>query len=383
LDRSDGSLERRRSPRLFWAPCDVCWSMHNLVEPECLVRHFIAHPPREVFARVGEHGAPLFSMRFDLLTSADAATRARLERLPLFRKWRRWLRLSTCFVGTTVSEYVLAPADLPASAFAERVLCAHGPHHRLVIIKDIPTQSPLLPPAANRYADELVEACRERGCAVLAGQALAYVPIDFASVDQYLQRLSAARRKDLRRKLRSRAILDIEIVPTGSAPLADPQTLADLYALYLNVYQQSTAHFDLLTPEFFVALFGDASARGVVFLYRRAGEMIGFNLCFVHGDMLVDKYIGFRYPEAHDSHLYFVSWFQNLEYALAHGLSFYVAGWTDPEIKRALGARFTWTRHAVYARNPLLRAVLRRAGRHFESDRTWHRNINDGTARHS
>ncbi len=354
--------------------------MQNLVEPESLVRHFVAHPPRDVSARMAEHGAPVFSMQFDLLTTADATTRRRLERLPLFRQWRPWLRLRTCFVGTTVSEYVPAPPGVPAPDFVQQVLETHGPHYPLVVIKDIPWQSPLLAPAANRYAESLVEACRERDFAVLAGQALAYVPIDFASVERYLQRLSAARRKDLRRKLRSRAALDVEVIPTGSAWLLDPQALAELYSLYLNVYEQSETHFDLLTPDFFAALLGDPSAGGVLFLYRRAGNLIGFNLCFVHGDTLVDKYIGFRYPEARDSHLYFISWFQNLEYALACNLKFYVAGWTDPEVKRALGARFTWTRHAVHARNPLLRALLRRAGHHFESDRTWHRDTCDEPA---
>jgi len=48
-----------------------------------------------------------------------------------------------------------------------------------------------------------------------------------------------------------------------------------------------------------------------------------------------------------------------------------VAGWTDPEVKSFLGARMTFTRHAVYARNSLLRALLRRLGGHFESDRSW------------
>ncbi len=48
-----------------------------------------------------------------------------------------------------------------------------------------------------------------------------------------------------------------------------------------------------------------------------------------------------------------------------------MAGWTDPEVKSFLGASMTFTRHAVYARNPLLRALLRRLGSHFESDRHW------------
>ena len=66
-----------------------------------------------------------------------------------------------------------------------------------------------------------------------------------------------------------------------------------------------------------------------------------------------------------------MSWFHNLEYALAHGFRYYVAGWTDPEIKRELGARFTFTEHAVYVRNPVLRTLLRPFKRLFEADRRW------------
>jgi len=95
---------------------------------------------------------------------------------------------------------------------------------------------------------------------------------------------------------------------------------------------------------------------------------VGWNLCFVHGGKLIDKYIGFAYPQARQHNLYFVSWMVNLEYAVAHGLQFYVAGWTDPEVKAQLGARFTFTRHAVYIRNPLLRALGRRCAHWFESD---------------
>jgi predicted N-acyltransferase len=140
----------------------------------------------------------------------------------------------------------------------------------------------------------------------------------------------------------------------------------------MNVYEQSTVHFDCLSAEFFAAVLGDASCGGVLFLYRHAGALIGFNLCFEHDNMLVDKYVGFRYPQARDFNLYFVSWFRNLEYARARGLQWYVAGWTDPQVKQQLGARFTWTRHAVYVRNPLLRAVLRSQRRRFEADREWH-----------
>lgn len=99
--------------------------------------------------------------------------------------------------------------------------------------------------------------------------------------------------------------------------------------------------------------------------------MIGWNLCFVVGEALVDKYVGFAYPAAREHNLYFVSWMHNLEYARQHELCCYVAGWTDPQIKAYLGARFTFTRHAVRPRNRVLRAILRRLSGHFESDRAW------------
>ena len=69
--------------------------------------------------------------------------------------------------------------------------------------------------------------------------------------------------------------------------------------------------------------------------------------------------------------LYFVSWINNLEYAQRNGLKTYIAGWTDPQVKLELGARFTFTRHAVYVRNPILRAILRVISTQFESDRSW------------
>ncbi|MDE2281129.1 MAG: GNAT family N-acetyltransferase, partial [Xanthomonadaceae bacterium] len=104
---------------------------------------------------------------------------------------------------------------------------------------------------------------------------------------------------------------------------------------------------------------------------RHAGRLIGWNLCYEHDGKLIDKYIGFAYPEAREHNLYFVSWMHNLGYAREQRLTHYVAGWTDPEVKSFLGASMTFTRHAVYARNPLLRVLLRKLGRHFESDRSW------------
>ena len=350
----------------------------NLLEPESLVQRFLAHPPEAFDAFVSPEGAPAFTTRFDLLTTADDVVRRRIMALPLYRRWRRLLRPRTCFIGTTVSEYALFPRDFAPALLVPALKNRYAEDYPFFIIKDVPHGSPLLDAESNVHAREVAEACKAAGFALLQGQALAYVPIDFGSVEAYISRLSSGRRKDIRRKLRAREALAIEAVPCGSDCFRSPGVLDEYYALYLNVFRKSEMHFDLLSAEFFRDLLQDASSGGVVFEYRHGGWLIGYNICFVTADMLIDKYVGFQYPNARELNLYFVSWFHNLAYALERGLKFYVAGWTDPEIKSYLGARFTFTRHAVYVRNGLLRAVLRRLTGYFERDRVWRESHPDG-----
>ncbi|MBO9664980.1 peptidogalycan biosysnthesis protein [Dokdonella sp.] len=344
-------------------------SYHNLLEPPALVGHFLAHPPLDFRALTLPSGTPAFVARFDLLTTADDDLRRRVSALPLYRWWSRLLRPRTCFVGTTVSEYALLPRGADADALVREWRTAPAARQPFLIVKDLPQESPLLDQASNAAARAVARACEQAGFVLLEGQALAWVPIDFESTEDYLTRLSSSRRKDIRRKLRARAELEISEIPTGDAYFADAAVREEFYARYLDVYAQSEIHFDQLSREFFDALLQDASCGGIVFVYRHRGELIGWNLCFVVGDALVDKYVGFRYPQAREQNLYFVSWMHNLDYALRRDLCCYVAGWTDPAIKSYLGARFTFTRHAVRPRSRVLRAVLQRIAGRFESDR--------------
>jgi predicted N-acyltransferase len=273
----------------------------------------------------------------------------------------------TCFVGTTVSEYALLPQAITPEQFVSELLATVAPSFPFLIIKDIPIEGTLVGEEALGYARRLTDECKKMGFVLLEGQSLAYVPIDFTSVDEFLSRRSHTRRRNLRRKLKSRASLTIESITSGDARVHDEMFLAELYALYLNVYRQSEIHFDLLTASFFRAVLQDADTNSVIFAYRLDGNLIGYNLCVCENGVLLDKYIGFVYPQARDHNIYAVSWFHNLEYALANGLRYYVAGWTDPEVKRELGATFTLTQQAVYVRNPVLRTLLRLFRRLFET----------------
>jgi len=338
------------------------------LEPDQLLDQFLAHPPLGFEAGRGAGGLPTFVAPYDLLTTLDDAVRRRVLRLPGYRLWGRWLRWRTRFIGATVTEFMPLPAGVPADRLVTEVFAAWRRECALLVVKDLAGATPLLAAAESARAEAFAQACVAQGCVLLEGMALAWVPIDFASTDDYLARLSRSRRKNIRRKLRARATLHVECVSTGDALFADSVVLAEFYALYRQVYAQSEIHFDLLSEAFFTAVLCDAGVGGVVFIYRVDGQLIGWNLCYVYRGMLVDKYIGLAYPQAHEYNLYVVSWMENLEYARRHGLSHYVAGWTDTEIKRQLGARFSTTRHAVYVRNPLLRFAFRRCAHLFEAE---------------
>jgi predicted N-acyltransferase len=341
------------------------------LEPSALLRHFSENPPEGFDSFVNTDGCHGFYAPFDLLTTADDGFVASINALPGNRWLRKLLTLRTCFFGTTVSEYCPLPGGVAPKDMLQTMMKTWNAQTMLMIVKDVVDQSPLLSAEANQYARDFVADCFQKGFILVEGQALAYVPIDFASEDEYLSRLSSGRRRDIRRKLRARENLRVEVLKTGCEALHGQTLLDELYAQYQEVYAQSEIHFDRLSAEFFRSVLQDATLNGRLFMYFNGERLIGYNLCFVHQGMLIDKYVGFRYPAARDFNLYFVSWIENLAYARAHGLRYYVAGWTDPEIKSYLGASFTFTRHLVFVRNPILRFVLRRLSGLFESDRKW------------
>ncbi|MCZ7253218.1 hypothetical protein, partial [Salmonella enterica] len=89
----------------------------------------------------------------------------------------------SCFVGTTVSEYSPLPQGVSPHDLAQWLQEACAPQRKLTIVKDVPCNSPLLSEADNRYAQTLIDECTRRGFISVEGQALAYVPINFATID--------------------------------------------------------------------------------------------------------------------------------------------------------------------------------------------------------
>ena len=135
---------------------------------------------------------PAFAAPFDLLTTADDDFKTRIRGLPGHGWWSRWLTLRAAFIGTTVSEYALLPAAADPDALARTLRQGPGRQYALTIFKDLPLRSPLLRgrQCAGRPGRPGLHG---QGFVVLDGQALAYVPIDFADGDAYLDRLPRTR----------------------------------------------------------------------------------------------------------------------------------------------------------------------------------------------
>ncbi|ENV46370.1 hypothetical protein P255_00509 [Acinetobacter brisouii CIP 110357] len=343
----------------------------NQLEPQALIDAFLKYPPETFEVQSSKEGLPYFTTQFNLLTTLDIPVRQKVESIFGYQFWGKLLYLSTCFIGTTVTEYTLLPKDYQIDEIVEN-LKKNSKNNTLTIIKDLPLNSPLLTDFENQYSQKLISAAEKRGFLSLEGQALAYVAIDFQDREDYLSRFSKSRRKNLKRKLKSLDELRLEIVDTGSDIFKKHDFRAHLYQLYLAVYHQSEIHFDLLRSEFFDEILQDPNSGGKVFLYWKDDILVGYNICYEYKNNLIDKYIGLNYALATDYNLYFISWFVNLDYAKKHNLNFYIAGWTDPEVKSKLGASFTFTRHLVWIRQPVLRFILRKMRHLFESDTHWY-----------
>ncbi len=355
----------------------------NQLEPEILIQAFDSEPPEGFYPlkiTVCGEVLPAFVTEFDLLTTAPAIAKKAVHILnkivPFFNKIN--LKPRTLFVGTTVSEYVLLPKEIPMCAFKGLLVAKmNDEQSSFIIVKDMPYNSPLLSSDENELSKSLMSSLEESGFILVSGQALAYVPITFASREEYLQKFSKSRRKDLKRKLRSFSEISVEELRTGDDFFAD-ENVELLYELYLNTYNSSSVHFDKLTLSFFRKVLRDDRSDGIVFLYRNQEDIIAFNLCFIFRSFLVDKYIGFRYPDARKHNLYFLSWFHNLDFSIKNNMQIFIAGWTDPEIKTYLGAAFTSTNHAVYVKNPIQRFCLKRVSGFFEADKRVLERIESG-----
>lgn len=164
----------------------------------------------------------------------------------------------------------------------------------------------------------------------------AVTELNFSSFDEYLKSLGHSTRKNLRRKIKkaySQGDIQVKI-----ADRVD-DIIDDIHRLYVNTYHSGATKFERLTKEFFINVGKNLAGQAKFFLYYVNGKLGAFNLCFVHRDLFIDKFIGFDYDISSRYNLYFVSWCYNIEWCLKNSIRFYQSGQTDYYPKIRLGGR--------------------------------------------
>jgi hypothetical protein len=268
-------------------------------------------------------------------------------------------------VGCAAGEGQLAGATVDDRNWTARALAGVLPR----VGKQVGAALVVMKEFSSHHRGVLERPMREAGFARVASMPGATKPLDFADFDEFMQKsLSRSRRADLCRKFRraERAGgLELEVV-TDISPWIE-----QAYPLYLAVYERAKLRFEKLTREYLCRLGKELPERVRFFIWRlkkgpRAGRMVAFSLCLVHGGVIHDCYIGLDYGVALDMHLYFVSLRDIMNWGLRNGCGAY---WTaglnyDPKLnlKMNLAPLDLYVRHTSGLANAGFRRIIGRFG---------------------
>ncbi len=222
----------------------------------------------------------------------------------------------------------------------------------LVVLKDF-----------NAGYRETLERFAENGYARIASMPMTTLPLQHADFEAYLNTLSKATRKDLRRKFRGMA----KSAPMTCEVLTDVTAFVnEIYPLYLQVHERSALKFERLTKAYFCALGERMPDRVRFFLWRQNGRLIAFSLALVHEDTIYDDYLGLDYDVALDLHLYFLTFRDVISWAITEGLKCYCSSPLNYEPKLHLGCDLMpldlYVRHTSLLLNPIVQCALKLAG---------------------
>jgi predicted N-acyltransferase len=198
----------------------------------------------------------------------------------------------------------------------------------------------------------------------MASLPIASLDIDFASLDEYLGRLSYGTRKDMRRKLRALDEVRIEV-------RSDVDDLGEkLTALYEQTRARADMSFEHLNAAYFTGVPRRMGERAFYVLYYQGDELLAANLLLQDRTTLLDKYFLMDAERGRPLNLYFLSWFTNVRLCLERGLKVYVSGQAAYQNKLRLGSRLTRTSIYFRHRNTVVNGAMQLFAPLFAADPT-------------
>lgn len=301
---------------------------------------------------------PAFATDYRLDTTVQGGLRRVTE--SLVGIFPRLLRIPILSLGSPVTErcrigYAPGATMEQRMAWLDAILAnmdnaAAAGKFGMLAIKD----APLAEPAWQQV-------CPRHGLRGLPGATL---DIPWHDLDGYLESLGASTRKDLRRKHRAGATLQIEWRSDIDGIAGDVQRL----------YRETLAHaelaFEELTPAYFETVLRDMPGRAYCVTYAEAGKLVAFNLVLCNDKRLLDKFLGMDYAAMDRYNLYHVSWLENIRHCIEAGIGVYESGHGLHREKLRLGsalhANALWYRH----RNRFIDRVLARFEKLARLDRS-------------
>jgi hypothetical protein len=296
---------------------------------------------------------PLLLSNQDLAVSAGART-ARLV-AKVRRHWPRFLKSRVALAGCLVGDGKMGNVEsdevaIPLVAEAiEKYAASVG--IGLVGFKDFP--------AGTRSA---FASLKQAGYARITGFPPLILDLNFASFEDYAtKQLSRATRKNLRRKFRrANGVLPAITLEVWTDA---EQIIDEIYPLYLAVAETSAIQFEIFTREYFLEAGSSAPGKFRYFIWRQRSRAVAFSFCTIWDGTLYDNDIGLDYSVAYELSLYYVTFRDLLNWALANGLRRYASAPFnyDPKLRLRLQPQSVdvYVKHTSLWLNPLIKAFAR------------------------
>jgi hypothetical protein len=300
---------------------------------------------------------PYFINNQDLL----AGTGPKIHRLAGFirRVFPRFLQMRTLMIGCAAGEgHLDAKDEVTRQLVAENLAMAIKQRSRdlctgLIVFKEFT--------AADRPA---LTRLLVSGFSRIPSMPMTRLRLNYTSFNEYLcDAISRSMRSKLRRKFKAsaqQAELEMEIV-RDAAPY-----IAELYPLYLAVYERAKLKFEKLSPDYFREIGQKMPERTMFFLWRKGGKLVAFNLCLTNGDSICSEYAGFDYSVAFNLHLYYIVVRDITAWAIAHDYKWLRSTGLNYEPKYHLRHELEPLDLYVKHTSPILNFMLKRVLRFLE-----------------
>jgi len=335
--------------RLFPKDLIESWGYQKTLEEaglrEFTIRYLLAKREGALVAII-----PFFLMDF----SFDTLVKGRLRQsvLAMQKRFKRFLKMKLIFLGSPTSEEF----SFGASDKEDLSALLDGSIKKIAEFAREEKAAGFLFNNISQNDARLTPYLKKRGFIEMETLPTTSIEIKASTVEDYIQNLSKNCRKDLKRKLRRSSEfanltteLREDIGPIGER----------IYELYLNNFKGADVRFETLTREFFENICANMPGVAKYFVTYEGGKIVAFNLCLAKGNVCIDKFVGFDDEVARKYHLYFTTFYHNIDWCIKNGYRFYVTGTTDYYPKLRLGARLVPLYIYAKSSNPLLHSLMR------------------------